>query len=405
MKPAQNTMLDILSCSLFGNIDIIAEIEDSDIDEILMEAKSQAVFGIVYDYLKRNYKSEQVLKKWDNIFVALLANNVRINRYHEILHEWMTEAGVPYVILKGCASASYYTCPINRTMGDVDFLVHEDYIEKAEKVLKSHALIPGSREHVSHIVYRKNNMRLELHFQIAGMPDGEKKKIIRGYLKDIYDSSKNYKTGNGQMMIPSDFHHGIIILLHTYHHLTGEGIGLRHLCDWAVFVNSMSSEKFIELFEKKLRMVGLWRFAQILTLLSVRYLGVEPRKWAEIENCHELLENLLQDILVSGNFGVNDYERSNQSYIISSRGKNGVGKTGIPMQLIYSLNNVVYARWKFAKRWKIVLPAGWIYFGVKQLIKIKKGKRKKVHLGKTLSGAIARKKIYSQLYLYDTENQ
>ena len=35
-----------------------------------------------------------------------------------------------------------------------------------------------------------------------------------------------------KIRIPAPFHHGLILLLHTVHHMLGEGIGLRHLCDW-----------------------------------------------------------------------------------------------------------------------------------------------------------------------------
>lgn len=44
-------------------------------------------------------------------------------------------------------------------------------------------------------------------------------------------------------------------------------------------------------------------------------------------------------------------------------------------QVFVSMNNVVYTRWPFAKKWKIVLPIGWGYFGVKQAIKIMKGEK------------------------------
>ena len=55
--------------------------------------------------------------------------------------------------------------------------------------------------------------------------------------------------------MPSHFHHGLNLLLHTNQHLLGEGLGLRHLCDWAVFAAGFSDEEFRELFEEKLKAV------------------------------------------------------------------------------------------------------------------------------------------------------
>jgi hypothetical protein len=111
----------------------------------------------------------------------------------------------------------------------------------------------------------------------------------------------------------------------------------------------------------------------------------------------------MEDILIGGNFGKKDGERSNQAYLISSRGKNGVGRTSIGKQFFISLNNVVYTRWPFAKKWKAVLPIGWIYFGIWQVIKISKGERRKIHLKKMLDGAAQRRVLYSQLHLYEAE--
>ena len=40
---------------------------------------------------------------------------------HGELHEWMTANDVPYVAIKGLASARYYPEPNLRLMDDVDF--------------------------------------------------------------------------------------------------------------------------------------------------------------------------------------------------------------------------------------------------------------------------------------------
>ena len=109
------------------------------------------------------------------------------------------------------------------------------------------------------------------------------------------------------------------------------------------------------------------------------------------------------DGVVEKIMGKKDEERSNQAYIISSRGKNGVGNTGILRQLFVSLNDVVYTRWPFSKRWKVALPAGWIYFGARQAFKIARGERKRIHLGKMVDGAIARRELYRQFGIFERE--
>lgn len=98
-------------------------------------------------------------------------------------------------------------------------------------------------------------MHLEMHFNLAGIPEGKPGELVREYSKDIYEKASLCRLNNGEAMLPSPFHHGLIILLHTCHHMTGEGIGLRHLCDWAVFVNSLSDDEFRQLFEDRLKKI------------------------------------------------------------------------------------------------------------------------------------------------------
>ena len=133
---------------------------------------------------------------------------------------------------------------------------------------------------------------------------------MREYTADIFEKAQKKRVGDGEAVLPSQFHHGLIFLLHTCHHLTGEGVGLRHLCDWAVFENSLSDRKFRELFEEKLKKLGLWCFAQILTRCSIKYLGAEEREWAVADEV--VVDSLMEDILTGRNFGKKDKNRSIQ---------------------------------------------------------------------------------------------
>ena len=373
------------------------------LDSIMAEADVQGVLLMVYHALARNSLYRSGIEKWKNPAHRLAANNIRIFQYHELLHEWMTKARIPYVILKGAASAEYYPDPYLREMGDVDFLVEDKQLATVGRILETQGFTRLNEKNPQHIVYLNPIVFFEMHFQLPGMPDGSPGRMIDSYLEDIYTQSRPYGKGETDMIVPSPFHHGLILLLHTSHHLTGEGIGLRHLCDWAVFENSLGEEEFTAIFEKKLKDVGLWEFAKILTMLSCFYLGAPPRKWASVSEPGILLQSLIQDMLASGNFGIKDAERSNQTYIISSRGKNGVGNTNILQQFFSSINRIVTLKWPASHKYRLLLPIGWLYFGLGYLVNILKGKRQKIHPGKMLAGAIHRRKIYAQLRLFQAE--
>jgi hypothetical protein len=195
----------------------------------------------------------------------------------------------------------------------------------------------------------------------------------------------------------------MILLLHTAAHLTSEGVGLRHLCDWAVFAAGIPDRTFSELFEKPLREIGLWRFAQILTLCGIRYLHAPERTWAG-EADSLLTQSLMDDILESGNFGRKDADRAAQIKYISNRGEGTVDEKGVLRQVLHTIDRKARAEYTFISRHPVLLPAGWALTCAGYLRLVLSGKRKRGSIN-TLKAAEKRKEIYRQLHMFETETE
>ena len=350
-----------------------------------------------------------VRNRWEKDVAAIAFQNYRVTFSHQKLHQMMEEAGIPYVILKGCASAAYYPRPMERLMGDVDFLVRKSDLERAGKILEENGFRPWEEEHICHVVYRNETEHLEMHFEPAGVPYGKAGEICREYFRDIYEQSQLTDYEGGQLRLPSAFHHGLILLLHTSHHMLGEGIGLRHLCDWAVFAASFSEEEFRSIFEEKLKRIGLWRFACILTRTAEKYLECPKRAWSEERGVFrnkaevdELARAVIRDVFTGGNFGRKQEGRVYETYLISSRGKDGVGRRNMFQQAVRSVNEMVCTNWPLTKRVKILLPAGWAYYCTRYLIRIATGKRAPLHLRELGERARERRNVYGKFGLYET---
>lgn len=97
-----------------------------------------------------------------------------------------------------------------------------------------------------------------------------------------------------------------------------------------------SEEKFRSIFEKILKRIGLWKFACILTQTAERYLGCPKQRWAtdsgvfqSMEEVDELTREAIRDIFIGGNFRRKQEGRVYETYLISSRGKDEVGKRSV----------------------------------------------------------------------------
>lgn len=330
----------------------------------------------------------------------LLTNNLRVYYSHGELHRLMTESGIPYVILKGCASASYYPDPMVRTMGDVDFLIAPEYLDKADRVLREAGFTHLDDHHDMHTVYTRGEEHLELHFSATRFPEGPAEEVLRSLLADVVERRELREVSGFEMYLPSDFHHGLIILLHAVRHLFSSGLGLRHLCDWAVFVEGLSDEAFCAMFEGPFREAGLWRTAQLLTLVCVRYLGCTPREWTGTAP-DTLLEGILSDIFRGGNFGIKNPAYRQASLFLSMEGRSGAGWRGRLGQLIRSMNRMIRNRWPIAKRFPFLLPLGWLFWGLRFEIRVLLGKREQLHPVGIAAEVERRSAVYREFYLYE----
>lgn len=404
LSTIQNTLLAYTANVLSGKQVEIEELECG--ESLFQECRHQSVALLLLPTIKKKL-SPELHSKWVQQSHNLLATNLRSELSHCELHRIMAAAGAPYVIMKGCASAAYYPDPLLRTMGDVDFLVAGCDLERAEKALEAagYCRETGHDDRV-HYSYHKGEgvgrSILEMHWEPNGIPEGDTGAIIREYLSSCISEAIPYKTASGIFMGPSVFHHGLILLLHTATHLINSGIGLRHLCDWAVFAGSLSEEEFCKTFEQKLKNVGLWRFAQILTQLSIVYLGCPEKKWVGGKD-EELLESLMADIFAGGNFGRKDSQRINQAKFMTNRRKGNVENTSVLKQFCRTMNDKVRLVMPATKRLPILIPFGWLYVGIRHLFRIFFGKRPKINMGRVISGVKERKEIYQKLELFEID--
>lgn len=395
-------LLDIVRYRLFNGEK--PNIKNRDLVKLLDEALGQTVytmaFPVVEDELKKT--APERFNELSEKYLAKLIVNTGNYHDHGELDRVMRENDIPYVIIKGIASAYYYPDSSLRDMGDVDLLVSGDDFKRAEEAAETlgykynHG---GSGDF--HVAYERKGLSiLEIHRSVNGIPENAVGARINEEIKSAVKNAREINFASVRCMITDEFCHGLVMLLHTASHMTREGIGLRHLLDWAVFVNSFSGEDFRKLFETKLRDFGLWKFCCVLTKVCEEYLGIDEKKFADDEEISRgLTEAVLNDILGGGNFGFKDKNRYREIKYISDRNDNSVSERGMASQLLSSLNAKVKDN-KLVKKSKAFYPLGLILESGKYLGLIITGKRKSSGTSDMLKEASERKRIYKELELF-----
>ena len=423
MNGAQKVLLKILSVSLFSSNHVVDHPDDidntnasdnwqedysplistwcasatpEDWKDLMDEAIQQGVYLLVFSVVKHNLKdilSSTANDKYERLFLEGIFFNVQNSQDHRNVGKLMSENGIPYVILKGQASGRYYPIPKYRHCGDVDFLVNKNDIEHTGKLLESVGLKrTKDKDHKCHIAFYDRHLAVEMHWQPGGVPDGDKGQICIRYLKNIIESARAYDG----MMVPDDFHHGIVLLLHTAVHVLNTGLGLRHLCDWAVYIDKVD----VSQYKSQLQEMGLWRFAELLTQVSVIYLGVKNQSWAMGNLDKSLLEEIIEDFLASGEFGIKDPERINEAKLMTTSTQGNVGNN-LVAQFFRMLTEKSKKALHTRHNASLMIPLGWFYVGIRHMIRIRNGKRPPIHFQKMIKGARTRREIYKRFELFE----
>ena len=373
-----------------------------DWEQVKNESIAQAVPLLAFDGTEK-YKAfipQKLYKEWFNLCMQYLVNNSRVLSAQNNLVKILDDNKFSYVILKGLAAANYYPDFKKRILGDVDFLIDPSQQLSVENALVTAGYKKELDEHICHRVFKKPNEHFEMHFEVAGIPDGKAGAIFREYLKNAEKNFCNHQNPTFHKPVPEV--HAAVILLHTIHHLLGEGLGLRHLCDWAYFVDKTYTDCFWhDKFIPLLKRTGSFKFASIITKTAHLYLGTACPEWATDADT-VICEKVMCDIFASGNLGKKDDNRAGAGRMISQNGKSGT-KNGKLKNQFLTLKNSMYYLYPFLHKWKILYPFIFVWRIIRYLILMLLGKRPSII--KANAYANERLTLYKQFNLYENTEE
>ena len=137
LSSIDETLLEILAYALFGNQKPLIYLEQ--IEPLLREARLQSVYPLVYSSMEKDIKEKldsSEYAKYDKLYLKYIMSCAQNFEEHNELDGVLQEAQIPYCVIKGVASAAYYTQPFLRSVGDVDFLIKHVHKEDVSALIK-----------------------------------------------------------------------------------------------------------------------------------------------------------------------------------------------------------------------------------------------------------------------------
>lgn len=265
----------MLNSALSGNIAAV------DWSYIIPLVTGQGISALVWDNIQQAITDCQIptgqqQSKAEKIKRVLTVENI-IKQYRqrkalsiEIADIWAQE-GVKTYCLKGWALSTYYPKPELREFGDFDCYLGADF-ERGNKVAIANGakFNPHDYRH-SHIYYK--GLTIENHRYFLPVRGNARNKRLEQYLVEVIPYDRRIENSN--VYYPSPQFHALFIILHMLQHFLYENITLRHMLDWAYFVNAEKANIDWREFNAKCEEAGATRFVEALNHICTQHMGLE----------------------------------------------------------------------------------------------------------------------------------
>ena len=291
-----------------------------DWETVYRMANSQALLALTFDgisSLPAELRPPRALYlKWAARTAQIEQANKRLNQLLPELNTLYREAGLHPVLLKGQGIGTNYRTPLHRQCGDIDIYLGKQGQPIANRLLLQQGAIVEGEASDKHASYSLKGVHIENHRIIlrlnSPLANRHFQQIIRKWYPQETDYALFSETGKEDskavsIAIPPATFNALYIFLHAFVHFLNSGIGLRQLCDWTCLLANRHKEIDATTLLRQLQDLGLLHAAQAFGYIAVTRLGLPANRLPfPLEGTKQIGEQLLEDILSTGNFGQHD---------------------------------------------------------------------------------------------------
>jgi hypothetical protein len=302
-----NILLVFLAASVNGSLDhlnSILPLSDEQWEFVFEQSILHRVCGLVCTVIEK-LPPEHVPPK--ELLLQFIGSKLQqLNEYDckfrvtKKYAETLSERGVKMVILKGIAFGSYYEEPSLRDFGDCDCYLGEQQSIGDEVCVQMGGIVEHGTYKHSHLFI--DNLLIENHRYFTDFNGTKKGRLIESILeKELYHDDNTY-IGDTPIICPNPRFNALFLLKHHLTDFLEEGIILRMIYDWTILLyREQNNIEWDSLYEE-MDSIGLRNFADVLTSISVRYLGLKlTNKAITLSSNNNLVNDVITDTLTNTN--------------------------------------------------------------------------------------------------------
>ncbi len=319
--------------------------DDIDFNVLYSFALAQNIVPLIY-YGMINCKPKGATDFEEQFFLTTCQCVVLAEQQNSYVEQLMSEfdrQAVRYMPLKGVLLRRLYPQPHMRAMGDCDILIDVGQYDRIRPIMLQLGYTEDT-ESDHELIWHRDSVCIELH-----------KRLIPSYNKDYYAYfgdgwNRARACGRGMCYKMSSEDELIYLITHFAKHYRDAGIGIRHLVDIKLYLDSIQLDNAY--LEKQLKTLRLWEFFNNVSKTA--------NVWFSGEQEDDATKRITEVIFSGGAFGTD--EAHNMSSALKQR------KTQKAKSRIARMFNKVFLPYKnmcllfpFLKKVPCILPFLWVW--------------------------------------------
>lgn len=181
--------------------------------------------------------------------------------------------GIDMMLLKGYGLSLNYPEAKLRNPGDVDVYLFGDW-KKADDAVRSELRVEVRNDSEHHTKFEIDGISVENHYDFVNTRIRRSSQKLERVFKELAQDKSNVIDVRGQKVIlPSDKLNVIFLLRHCAGHFASEGITMRNVLDWGLFVQS-TKELDWEWLWQLAKEYNMHRFLACLNMICAEELGL-----------------------------------------------------------------------------------------------------------------------------------
>lgn len=264
--------------------------------EMMHYSSKQGVLGVAFGAIEHLREEDRPHIDFIMDWMRQITYLESINRIHKVviadLATFLKEHDIRMMLMKGYGLSLFWPKPDSRPVGDIDIYTFGKW-EETDHVICDKLGIKSDTSHHKHSEFDYKGKVIENHYEFLNVHAHRSTAEIERILHQELEPYPDKEIPN--LYYPSTRFNALYLLRHSGEHFASTCMQLRHVLDWAFFVqaNKIDWTWLLQTLDR----VGMKQYLAVINSICIRHLGFPSAIFPELPVDDALVERSLNDIL------------------------------------------------------------------------------------------------------------